>query len=115
MITLDPSSDSMPGYQATIRAARDDFRVAWNYLDLYSAKVAEDFLRPKIERVTSDPDQRENLLQIALGFATMAVHADREEQESLQRLAAARETAMPATSEPETDNEDILGPPGLKW
>lgn len=115
-ISLDPRSSEMPGYQRTVKSMhRGDFRPAWNCLDLYSAKVAEEFLMEKIKRFTDDEYKQEAIFQVCLGFATMAVHTEREEQESLRRLKEAGKAATPASPESEDEPEDYREGPGIEW
>jgi hypothetical protein len=105
----------MPGYERTWRSLiNGDFGTAWNALDLYAAKDARAFLEPKMKRLfPDDPDRQEQGLQIALGFACMAVHAEREEQERLQHLERATEARRVAPSEPEPDDEEEIEE--LRW
>lgn len=107
-VEFRPGSDNMPGYLRSMRrtSSRGSLRAAWNSLDLFSAKDAEDFLAEKLKHIANQPkDKVEDVaLEIILGAMLLAVEAEREEVEAL----AAVDTATPPDPRPqETEREDI--------
>lgn len=87
----------LPGYGATMRLvqgaapnASSMFKPAWSKLELFTVAAALDFLRPKLEKAAKreDPEAAvEALFEITLGFALMAVFADRENNAYIEEMA----------------------------
>lgn len=113
----------LPGYLATMRLVRSSpggsmFRPAWAKLELFPTAAAADFLSPKLEKALAVADaeaRMDALIEINLGFAIMAVHADRENnafiEEMAQRAASADQTKK---IEDDIENEAV-SPTEIDW
>jgi hypothetical protein len=107
-VDFRPGSENMPGYLRSTRriSSKGSLRAAWNSLDLFSGKDAEDFLAEKLRHIANQPkDKIEAVaLEVILGCMLLAVEAEREEQEA---LAAVDTTSPPDPRPSEAPREDI--------
>lgn len=104
-----PGSDNMPGYLRSVAriGKTHSLRAAWNSLDLFTAKDAEDFFAEKLTHIANQSSKeriKEVALDVMFGAMLIAVEAEREEQEAL----AAVNTSDPPDPRPhETPNKEI--------
>jgi hypothetical protein len=116
--------NGLPGYGATMQLVQGTpgghmFKPAWSKLELFTLAAALDFLRPKLKQALErkDPDALEDaVVEITLGFAIMAVFADRENTAYIEEMAQrAKATAEGQAIESEIEEEEINPPQGIQW
>lgn len=105
---------SLPGYLATLRdlskyaASAQRGRTAFNALDIFDARTAEEFLDAPSRAIAVSVRKRDfrhhDFAEMAMLFAVLAVHADRE-----MRAAEAELAPKPTTTYKEEENgEDSI-------
>ena len=86
MLSFDFNPDSMPmpgylGFQKLLQRT-SSLEGAWDELEIFDHRSAMGFLRDKTLRLVQDNRPAEDLVDLAMAFACMAVLADREERGS---------------------------------
>lgn len=114
LTNADGIPPQLPGYAAlmrsvnTYRSGESDFKPTFRALECMNLDAAIEFLEPKLSKSIQrpDPDERYgDTLEIALGFASMCVLADREERENAAIPPPAAEPLLPPPAP--SDEDDI--------
>lgn len=127
-MSIEHSNDvvGLPGYGATMKlvqgaAPNSDsmFKPAWSKLELFPLVAALDFITPKLKKALErkDPEALEDaVIEITLGFALMAVFADRENTAYIDEMAErARKVADVKAIEAGIEAEAVSPPEDIPW